>query len=135
MDAMVGHRSPRYLRFGWASARLDDAANLVPSRVTALLVALLRPVALPTIRRALREQASAHPSPNAGIAEAAFAAVLGVELGGPLVYGERHEERPRLGWGPRPSPDDIDRAVSLASQVELALVGLLLALSATGRSR
>ena len=127
MDAMVGHHSARYERFGWASARLDDIANLVPARVTALLVGLVRPTAMRRVARAAREQAQAHPSPNAGIAEAAFAAVLGVELGGPLRYGDRHEERPRLGSGPRPQPSDIDRAVALASDVELALVGLLAA--------
>ena len=126
MDAMVGHRSARYTRFGWASARLDDAMSFVPARVTALLVALVRPATRAAVRRAVREQAVAHPSPSAGVAEAAFAAVLGVELGGPLSYGDRAEDRPRLGWGPRPVPADINRALTLASHVELALVGLLL---------
>lgn len=135
MDAMVGHHSPHYERFGWASARLDDAANFVPARVTALLVALLRPGAAATVRRAVLEHAPRHPSPNAGVAEAAFAAVLGRELGGPLRYGDRIEDRPRLGWGPRPMPADIDRAVALASQIELALVGLLVAASFFGRPR
>jgi adenosylcobinamide-phosphate synthase len=126
MDAMVGHRSARYARFGWASARLDDAMNFLPARLTALLITLVRPATRSAVRRAIREQAAAHPSPNAGVAEAAFAAVLGVELGGPLRYGDRAEERPRLGWGPRPQPVDIDQALTLASHVELALGGLLL---------
>jgi len=125
MDAMVGHRSERYAQFGWASARLDDLANLVPARLTALLIAAVRPRARTAIARALRGQAPAHPSPNAGVAEAAFAGALGVELGGPVRYGNRHEERPRLGTGPRPSVRDIDRALALASHVELALVGVL----------
>jgi adenosylcobinamide-phosphate synthase len=135
MDAMVGHRSSRYERFGWASARLDDAANFVPARITALLVALLRPAAAGSVRRAVREQAGAHPSPNAGVAEAAFAAVLGRELGGPLRYGDRHEDRPRLGWGPRPAPADIARAVALSSQIEVALLGVLAAGWIAGRAR
>jgi adenosylcobinamide-phosphate synthase len=59
------------------------------------------------------------------VAEAAFAAALGVQLGGPLRYGTRTERRPLLGGGPRPQPADIDRAISLASHVELALVALL----------
>lgn len=126
MDAMVGHRSARYARFGWASARLDDTMNFLPARLTALLVTLVRPAARSAVRRAVREQAPAHPSPNAGVAEAAFAAVLDVELGGPLRYGDRDEERPRLGWGPRPLAADIDRALTLASHVELTLAGLLL---------
>jgi len=125
MDAMVGHRSARYTRFGWASARLDDIANFVPARVAAMLVVLVRPRATAAILEALRKDAPAHPSPNAGVAEAAFAAALGVELGGPLRYGARTERRPLLGRGPRAQPEDIDRAISLASQVELALVALL----------
>ena len=82
LDAMVGHRNERYEHFGWASARLDDVANLVPARLTALLVAACRPAAVPAIWRAVRADAPAHPSPNAGVAEAAFAAALGVQLGG-----------------------------------------------------
>lgn len=130
MDAMVGHRSPRYANFGWAAARLDDAANFVPARLTAALVAGVRPATARSVYRAVSTQAAAHPSPNAGVAEAAFAAALGCELGGPLRYGERDEERPRLGWGPRPQPADIDAAIRLASHVELSLA-LVLALAAT----
>jgi adenosylcobinamide-phosphate synthase len=129
MDAMVGHRSERYARFGWAAARLDDLANFVPARLTALLVVCVRPRAARAIRRAIREQAPAHPSPNAGVAEAAFAAALGRELGGPLAYGGRRETRPRLGWGPRPAPADVDAAITLASHVELALVALCAAIA------
>jgi adenosylcobinamide-phosphate synthase len=80
-------------------------------------------------------QAGAHPSPNAGVAEAAFAGALGVELGGSVRYGERVEDRPLLGAGPRPGAGDIDRAIELASHVELALVGLLGGLSIGGRER
>jgi adenosylcobinamide-phosphate synthase len=122
MDAMVGHHSPRYEHFGWAAARLDDIANYVPARATALLVAAVRPRRAPDIWRAVRTQAVTHPSPNAGVAEAAFAAALGCELGGPLRYGDRPEVRPLLGWGPRPQPADITRAIRLANHVELALL-------------
>jgi len=125
LDAMVGHRSPRYERFGWASARADDAMNWVPARATAALVALARPDAAGAVLRAVREDAGAHPSPNAGVAEAAFAAALGVELGGPLRYGSRFEDRPRLGAGPRPQAADIRRAVALESRLEVLLAALL----------
>lgn len=125
MDAMVGHRSDRYDHFGWGSARLDDIAAFVPARLTAVLVGVARPRRWRAVRRAVRRDAPAHPSPNAGVAEAAFAGALGVELGGPLRYGTRVEDRPRLGTGPRPTPGDIDRAVRLADQVELLLVGAL----------
>jgi adenosylcobinamide-phosphate synthase len=135
MDAMVGHRSERYEEFGWASARLDDVANYVPARVTALLTACVRPLAATRIVDAVRDHAPEHPSPNAGVAEAAFAAALAVELGGPLRYGTRDENRPRLGVGPRPVVADIDRAISLASHVELALVAILVAGGLLGRLR
>src|SRR5262249_41107178 len=113
LDAMVGHRSTRYARFGWASARLDDAANWVPARVTAALVAAARPARAAAIASAVRHQAPAHPSPNAGVAEAAFAAALGVRLGGRNAYGDRVELRPALGDGPPPAPADVARAVRL----------------------
>ncbi len=122
MDAMVGHRSPRYRRFGWAAARLDDAANFVPARVFAATIVALEPERLAHIHRAIRRDAPHHPSPNAGVAEAAVAGALGVELGGPLRYGEREEIRPTLGSGPRPQPADIDRAVRLVDRAERLLV-------------
>jgi adenosylcobinamide-phosphate synthase len=123
MDAMVGHHSDRYERYGTSSARLDDIANYVPARLTALLTLAARPQHARAIARAVRVDAPAHPSPNAGVAEAAFAGALGVQLGGTLQYGDRVEERPLLGRGPRPQPPDILRAVRLASDVELLLAG------------
>src|SRR5918994_1614068 len=89
LDAMVGHRSLRYEHFGWASARLDDLAGLIPARVTAGLVAAVRPRSAARVARAVRDDAPAHPSPNAGIAEAAFPAPLGLRLGGTNRYGDR----------------------------------------------
>ena len=127
LDAMVGHRSARYEQFGWASARLDDVAGLIPARVTVGLVALVRPRAASRLARAVRHDAPAHPSPNAGFAEAAFAAALDVRLGGTNRYGERVEHRPRLGDGHAPAPPDIRAAVRLSRDVTVALVALLAA--------
>lgn len=137
MDAMVGHRSERYARFGTAAARLDDVLAWAPARKLAALVALdaavprkgpsTRSGARAVVRTVLRD-APAHPSPNSGVAEAAVAAALGLELGGPLRYGERVEDRPRLGDGPRPTPTDIDRAIRLTDRVELTLVAGCVAL-------
>ena len=124
MDAMVGRLDERYRQFGWAAARLDDVANYVPARLFAALVAALRPSRARTIWQVVRRDAPAHPSPNAGVAEAAVAAAIERELGGPLRYGTRHEERPRLGEGPRPSATDIAAAVRLASQAELLVTAL-----------
>ena len=139
MDAMVGHRSERYGRFGTAAARLDDAMAWVPARLLALLVAAgscAEDASLQRGRRVLRvvvRDAPAHPSPNAGVAESAAAAALGVELGGPLRYGTRLEERPRLGEGPRPTAATIAPARRLMDRVEGMLVLGALAIVAARR--
>ena len=132
LDAMVGYRSPRYERFGWAAARADDVLNLVPSRVTALLTAALAPVVGGSPRAALaawRRDARAHPSPNAGPVEAATAGALGVGLGGPTVYAHSTENRPRLGSGPPPTPVDLRRAARLSQLVSTAATALACAVS------
>jgi adenosylcobinamide-phosphate synthase len=121
LDSMVGHRSPRYTNYGWASARLDDLLAWVPARITALLVALVRPRAARPVWVAVREQAPAHPSPNAGVAEAAFAAALGLRLGGRNSYEGAVEERAVLGTGRAAQPGDIEAAVRLSRDVSAAL--------------
>ena len=123
LDAMVGHRSPRYARFGWAAARLDDVANLAPARITAALATVLAPVVDGSSARALsawRRDGRKHPSPNAGPVEAAFAGALGRTLGGRLTYSGRVEDRPLLGDGPAPSVADVPRAARLSGAVALA---------------
>ena len=135
LDAMVGHHSERYEHFGWASARLDDGAAWLPARLTALSVAVLRPSAARAIWIAVRDQAPAHPSPNGGVVEAAFAAALGVRLGGSNRYGDRVEDRPALGWGAPPEPADIDAAVRLLHEVTACWAGVLLAAGLLGRRR
>lgn len=84
LDAMVGHRSVTYRRFGWASARLDDLAGWPGARLTAVLAALAGDSPRGAVR-AWREDAPKHPSPNAGPVEASFAGALGVRLGGPSL--------------------------------------------------
>jgi adenosylcobinamide-phosphate synthase len=133
LDAMVGHRSPRYERFGWASARLDDVANWPPARVTALLAAAGAPVvggSPPVAWRTARDFGSRHPSPNAGWCEAAFAGALGVRLGGSLSYAGRAEHRPVLGTGRVPEPADIARAVRLCRAVTAGATVLAAAIAA-----
>jgi adenosylcobinamide-phosphate synthase len=146
LDAMVGYRSARYENFGWASARLDDLANWVPARATGLLTVACAPFARtsspaePSGRRgpdsgamltaitrsyaALRRDGGAHPSPNAGRCEAAFAGALGVRLGGVNVYGGKVERRPELGDGSPPEVGDIRRAVRLSRAVTVAAAAL-----------
>jgi adenosylcobinamide-phosphate synthase len=117
LDAMVGHRSPRYARFGTPSARLDDLLNLVPSRLTGLLTIAAAPLAKGTPAETLRvwrRDRNDHPSPNAGQCESAMAGALGVRLGGRNVYFGRTETRPLLGDGPRPSAPHLRRAARLS---------------------
>jgi adenosylcobinamide-phosphate synthase len=120
LDAMVGHRSPRHARFGWAAARLDDVANWLPARLTAALTVACAPAVGGSATgawRAWQRDGAAHPSPNAGRCEAALAGALGLRLGGRNVYGSRVEDRPALGDGDRPVPGDIRRAVRLSRAV------------------
>jgi adenosylcobinamide-phosphate synthase len=130
MDAMVGHRSERYEHFGWASARLDDLLNWIPARLTAGLVMMARPANAREVRRVVARDASHHPSPNAGVAEAAFAGALGVCLGGTNRYGDRVERRAELGDGPRPTVADITRAVDLSNDVARVLAAVFIAAGA-----
>jgi adenosylcobinamide-phosphate synthase len=120
LDAMVGHRTPRLARFGWAAARADDVANWAPARLTALLTAACAPVAggrpAAAWRTAVR-YGPCHPSPNAGWCEAAFAGALGVRLGGTNFYAGTTEHRPELGEGRAPEAADIARAVRLCRAV------------------
>ncbi|MET7295173.1 cobalamin biosynthesis protein [Streptomyces griseoloalbus] len=124
LDAMVGHKSPRYRRYGWASARLDDVAGWPGARLTAVLAALAGPDPRGAVR-AWRADAAKHPSPNAGPVEASFAGALGVRLGGTLSYGGRVEHRPVLGGGGRAvAVSDIDRAVRLSRRVGWLALGV-----------
>ena len=113
MDSMVGHRSDRHARYGWASARLDDAAAWLPARLTAAAIVVVAPGRRRAAIGAIRRDARRHPSPNGGVVEAAAAGALGVRLGGVNRYGDRVEDRGTLGTGPPPGRDDVERAIGL----------------------
>ncbi|KOX24937.1 MULTISPECIES: cobalamin biosynthesis protein [unclassified Streptomyces] len=139
LDAMVGHKSPRYRRFGWASARLDDLAGWPGARLTAVLATVAGGDPRGAVR-AWRADASKHPSPNAGPVEASFAGALGVRLGGTLSYGGRVEHRPVLnGEGRAVEVADVERAVALSRRVTAltlaACVGGRLIADAVGRGK
>lgn len=133
LDAMVGHHSQRYERFGWAAARADDVANYLPARLTAVLTAGAAPLASGSGRAALviaLADGHRHPSPNAGVAEAAFAGALGVRLGGRNDYRTHVEERPVLGRdGRSPGPADIARAARLSRAVSYAAAAVAAAIA------
>lgn len=121
LDAMIGYRNDRYGRFGWAAARWDDVVNLAPARLAGALTVVAAPVVGGSPRAALRawrRDASAHPSPNAGVAEASAAGALGVQLGGRTEYAHGVEQRPTLGSGPAPVVADLERAARLSSAVQ-----------------
>jgi adenosylcobinamide-phosphate synthase len=131
LDSMIGHRTPRHLHFGRFAARLDDAANLVPARLAALLLLLAAafcPGATPARGwHALRRDARHHRSPNAGWPEAAMAGALGLRLAGPRRYAGMPVEDAWMGDGrAAATPADIRRALRLLALATL-LLGLLLA--------
>ncbi|MET7675035.1 cobalamin biosynthesis protein [Streptomyces seoulensis] len=135
LDAMVGHKSPRLRRFGWASARLDDVAGWPGARLTAVLAVLAGDDPRGAVR-AWRADAQRHPSPNAGPVEASFAGALGVRLGGTLSYGGRVEHRPVLNGTGRPvQVADIGRAVRLSRRVGLLALGVTVAGRLIGKGR
>jgi adenosylcobinamide-phosphate synthase len=123
LDSMIGYRQPPYTDLGWAAARLDDLANLVPSRLTMLSAAAISGRPLRSLLSALR-YGPLTASPNAGMAEAAFAGALGVRLGGANTYGGVLREGPVLGDGSLPAPEDIRGAVLLMRRC-CVLVGIL----------
>lgn len=141
LDAMIGYRSPRYERFGWAAARFDDVLNYVPARLSGLLVTACAIAVDGSAGAALdawRRNAAKHPSPNAGVVEASFAGALGVRLGGLTQYAHRLEIRPTLGDGRTPLVADLVRAVRLSRAVQVCAAAVCVAgalgLSGVGRT-
>ncbi|KVN35925.1 cobalamin biosynthesis protein [Burkholderia stagnalis] len=125
LDAMWGYRTPRFLKFGWAAARIDDALNWIPARLTAASYALLGDTA--NAWRCWRTQARHWDSPNAGPVMAAGAGSLNVQLGGPAVYHGELEQRPVLGSGAPASAAHIVAALSLVTRTLALWLALLVA--------
>lgn len=94
LDSMIGHKNDRYAAFGGFAARLDDVANLIPARLTGVLIATVS--GRPSAFRVMLRDARNHRSPNAGWPEAAMAGGLGVRLSGPRAYGDTVSDEPWL---------------------------------------
>jgi len=132
LDAMVGQRSERHHSFGWAAARLDDLANWPAARTSALLAIAWAPLvggSRAAAWRAAWQDGAAHPSPNAGRVEGAFAGALSLRLGGLNRYPHGTERRPTLGNGTAPAVGDLARAVRLARHVGASSAVLCAALA------
>ncbi|WP_198671030.1 adenosylcobinamide-phosphate synthase CbiB [Oceanibium sediminis] len=129
LDSMIGYRTPRHADFGRFAARLDDVANWLPARGTALLIALATGRPGPILAQ-VAQDAGKHRSPNAGWPETAVATGIGVRLSGPRAYGERVEPFPWLnGTAPDPDSAAITRALQLFRRT-IALTAALVALLA-----
>lgn len=128
LDSMIGHRTPRFEAFGWASARLDDLVNLIPARLTGALFALASGQPRASFAVMARD-ASLHRSPNAGWPEAAMAGALGVRLSGPRIYGSRVAQEPWVNDGcPDPTAQDLRRGLAIYQR---SMVLLAIGLAAT----
>ena len=134
LDAMWGYKTDRFQTFGWCAARLDDALNYIPARLTALSYMLLAPQPS-RAWRCWMQQAHLHASPNGGPVMSAGAGALGVQLGGPTCYHGHWVDKPFLGEGASPNAADIKRAIQLVTKttglwvvfiVMVDLLGLLL---------
>jgi adenosylcobinamide-phosphate synthase len=133
LDSMLGYKNERYLHFGWAAARLDDLANLLPARICGLLMvgaAFLLRLAGGNAWRIMLRDAKKHPSPNGGWPEAAVAGALGIRLGGANTYHGAASFRNYLGEARREmEPADIQKTVkilSLTTYMILLAVAVLL---------
>ena len=131
-DSMIGHRTPRHERFGWAAARLDDLVNLVPARLAALWIiaaAVLSGADARAALSAMRRDAAKHRSPNAGWPEAAMAGALGLRIAGPRSYDGIAIDGAWMGDGrAAATADDIERALRLyriACALQLAIIAAL----------
>ncbi|MEM6465524.1 MAG: adenosylcobinamide-phosphate synthase CbiB [Pseudomonadota bacterium] len=136
LDSMIGYRSERYENFGWAAARLDDLANLIPARATGLLYVLLGAQSKGAVRRhfaLMWREAPLHRSPNAGWPEAAMAASLGIRLSGPRVYEGTPTQDPWLnGNAPDPEGKDMMQALRLCDRLVWSTMGALALIGVVG---
>ncbi len=118
MDSMVGYKTPPYLEFGWAAARLDDLLNLVPARLTVIIMAFsawfLGLSSMGKVINTAKRLAPLHPSPNSGYPEGAMVGALDIRLGGPCYYFGEEIQRPWKGKGPLPNASSLEKGLILS---------------------
>jgi adenosylcobinamide-phosphate synthase len=123
LDAMVGYKNERYQNFGYASAKLDDLANFIPSRITLLLIAIVSKKTV--LIRSLRQ---INPRKNALLAQAAFANALDIRLGGKVVHDQKEGIKPIFGGTNFPELNDIERSVSFTRRLRIVIFVLTMIL-------
>ncbi len=132
MDSLFGYKNERYHQFGWAPARLDDLANYLPARLTAILVVCAAALLGHSPRQAYRiwrRDRRCHASPNSAQTESAVAGALGVQLGGPAVYFGRRVDKPTIGNAEEPIQA---RHILAATRLMLLTTGLMALLAGGG---
>lgn len=131
LDSMIGHKDERHLYFGWCAAKLDDAANFIPARITGLLIAAAALCCRKGPGQSLRmmfRDGRKQDSPNSAIAEAAMAGALGVQLGGARAYAGRIVEHPYIGEQQRPFSLHLIRealCISVVTSVLMVSIGII----------
>lgn len=121
LDSMIAYHTPRYEQFGRFAARLDDAANYIPARLTALL--MICAAGKPRLWRFVRRYGPCHVSPNAGYPEAALAGILDCRFGGTHNYFGQPFEKPYIGTNPRHiTPADAKLSITVNRRVEVIAV-------------
>ena len=125
LDSMIGYRTDRYKDFGLVAARMDDVANYIPARLTALL--MIGVAGKPRLARFVKEQGPRHASPNSGYPEAALAGILNCRFGGPHYYFGQLFDKPYIGLNDRPlTTTDMETAVTINRRVEVVSILLIL---------
>lgn len=123
LDSMIGYRTKRFIRFGTVAARLDDAANYVPARLTAVLMTIA--AGRPTLIKFVARNGRKHASPNSGYPESALAGILGCRFGGGHYYFGEYFDKPYIGDIDRPlSTPDMVRAISINRRTEFMMLAI-----------
>ena len=131
LDSMIGYRNERYRRFGCFAARLDDVANYIPARLTALL--MIGVSGHPALWKFVRQYGKEHASPNSGYPEAALAGILDCRFGGPHDYFGEEVWKPYIGKKDRPlTTQDMEQAVRINRRAEACMLLLIVLIQVVG---
>ena len=125
LDSMIGYRTERYKRFGTAAARIDDAANYIPARLTALL--MIAVAGKPELLKFVTRNGKRHASPNSGYPEAALAGILNCRFGGGHYYFNEYFDKPFIGDNDRQlTKNDLRKAVTVNTLAEATMLVILI---------